>query len=194
MKKVFFLFVILFGVENSFSQGIQFGIKAGADINNLTGITFSDKFTFGYHAGAFGQITLSKTLSLQPELYYSEINQDTAYGFSTILQLKNPVSQIKLGYLNVPLLLNIKPSKSLALQFGAKYGIVTQNNVTAIGANVKDAIKNGDLSAIVGAQFYLANFRVYARYQVGLTDINDIGNKDKWTNQTVHIGVGLRLF
>jgi hypothetical protein len=192
MKKIFFLFIILIGFKYSFSQGFQFGIKAGTDLNNITGESFSKKFTFGYHAGAFTQVSLSPTLSLQAELYYSEVNHDTATGFSTLLNLK-PVSQIKLGYINVPLLLNIKPSKSLALQAGAQYGIVTQNNATVL-ANAKDAVKNGDFSALAGVQLYVANFRIYARYQVGLTNINDIGNLDNWKNQTVHVGVGLRLF
>lgn len=192
MKKIILLIIILNSFQSSFSQGVQFGIKAGADLNNLTGITFSEKFTFGYHAGAFAQISLSPTLSIQPELYYSEVSHDTAIGFSSLLNLK-PVSQIKLGYINVPILLNIKPSKSMAIQLGAKYGILTQSNVAVLG-NAKDAIKNGDLSALIGAQLYVANFRIYGRYEIGLTNLNDIGDQQKWKSQTVHIGVGLRLF
>lgn len=197
MKKIIIVLCFFFCLQTSFSQGIQFGIKAGADFNSISGKAFEEKFTFGYHAGLFTQITLSPTLSLQSEVYYSEVKHDTASGFTTLLKLK-PIQQIKLGYINVPFLVNIKPSKSLALQLGAQYGMLTQNNIiTDVVNNTKDAIKKGDLSGIVGVQLYVANFRIYARYQVGLTDVKnyqDILDQGKWKNQTVHVGAGIRLF
>ena len=36
--------------------------------------------------------------------------------------------------------------------------------------------------------------KVFGRYQVGLNNINDIDNKDKWKGQAIQLGVGFNLF
>jgi hypothetical protein len=35
--------------------------------------------------------------------------------------------------------------------------------------------------------------RVYARYNIGLTNINNIDDRDKWTSQQIQVGLGLKL-
>ena len=47
---------------------------------------------------------------------------------------------------------------------------------------------------VAGAQLNIAAFKVGARYQVGLNNINDIDNKDQWKSQGFQAYVGFRLF
>ncbi|MBU3715034.1 MAG: PorT family protein [Ferruginibacter sp.] len=176
-------------LNNSFAQKFELGIKGGADLNKIQGQSFTNKFTFGYHLGAFAQIGLTGKLVIQPELYYSQINKDTATSFSTVYQ---SIPKLSLGYLNIPILLSYKPAKFLAIQAGPKFGIVTNSNLSFLN-NTGNAFRNGDLSFVGGVQLHFANIRIYGRYEVGLTNINDLDNQDKWKSQSIHAGVGFRL-
>ena len=60
-------------------------------------------------------------------------------------------------------------------------------------ANGKDAFKTGDFSMLGGIQLNITKIRVYARYSVGLSNLNDIDDKEKWKSQSVQLGVGFTL-
>src|SRR5215212_12226543 len=100
--KLITLAVSLFICSVSFSQGLTFGIKGGASINKLTGKSFKEEFSFGYHAGVFATIGMGKTLALQPEVLFSQINTDTASNFSAVSPNFNRVKNIQLKYLSIP--------------------------------------------------------------------------------------------
>jgi len=53
------------------------------------------------------------------------------------------------------------------------------------------AFKSGDMSLLAGVQVKVAMLRVTGRYIVGLNNINDIDNQDKWRNQNIQLSVGL---
>jgi hypothetical protein len=93
----------------------------------------------------------------------------------------------------MPLLLNWKIAKLFAIQLGPKYGILSNKQMT-IAQNSENAIKSGDLSAVAGFQIHLPKIRIYARYQVGLNNINELAEQEKWKNQVIHAGVGLLIF
>jgi hypothetical protein len=59
--------------------------------------------------------------------------------------------------------------------------------------NGKSAFKSGDFAMVAGAQVNLKMLRIYGRYNIGLQNINDIDQKDKWTNQQIQLGLGVRL-
>jgi len=59
--------------------------------------------------------------------------------------------------------------------------------------NGKDAFSSGDLSMLAGVQLNVAGLRLSGRYIVGLTNINDVGNSDKWKNQGFQLSVGFRI-
>jgi hypothetical protein len=186
----FFAFIFLSTV--AFSQGLHIGAKGGTDIQKIDGNNFNSKFAFGYHFGGFVQFKLSSTFAIQPELYYSEVNFDTANNFSQTYQSID-ISKIKFGYLNLPILLNINLSKKFALQAGPRFGILSKSNLS-VKDQAKDAIKSGDIAMVGGVQIKLSSLYVYGRYQVGLNNINDAISSDKWKSQSLHIGVALKLF
>ncbi len=190
-KKFFFILMAIFVSGSMMAQTLQFGLKAGADIHKVSGKSFNDEFAYGYHAGAFAEIGLNSKFSIQPEVYFSEIKLDTGKNFSEIYQFQQ-VPKIKFSYINIPLLLNFKPNKSVAFQFGPQYGILINNNISLIN-NGKDAFKDGDFSVVGGLQVSVSRLKIYGRYVVGVSELNDIDNQDKWKSQTVHIGLGLRL-
>ena len=75
---------------------------------------------------------------------------------------------------------------------GPQFGILLDKNKNAL-QNGGEAFKNGDLSMLGGVQLKLLKFRVYGRYAIGLSDLNSIGNSDKWKSQSIQLGVGIAL-
>ena len=175
----------------AFAQKIKVGVKGGANINKLTGKSFSDEFSFGYHLGGMVSVGLGKKFAIQPEILFNQINVDTSSSFSTVYQF-NKLEKVKLKYLSVPILLNFKPVKYITLQAGPQFGILMNKSKTLL-QNGKEAFKAGDFSMLGGVQVNVSHLNIYARYAVGLSNLNDIDNKEKWKSQTVQIGVGFTL-
>jgi hypothetical protein len=100
--------------------------------------------------------------------------------------------KIKFGYMNIPILFNIKLSDKVKLQAGPRYGILSNTNLS-VKANAEKALKTGDFSFVSGIQLQYSKIRVYARYQIGLTNINEISTQEKWKSQSIHIGIGLKI-
>jgi hypothetical protein len=187
-KKAFLLILIINISLSSFAQ-IKFGVKGGANVVKISGQAFSGEYKYGFHAGGFAEIGLSPQFAIQPEILFNQVTSDTASNVDEVYQnlfKKN----IKLSYLSIPLLLNYKPGKILTVQAGPQFGILIDKNKTGI-ENGKSAFKSGDLSLLGGLQLNLSNFRVYGRYALGLSNLNDIDDKDKWTSQSFQVGVGM---
>ena len=175
----------------TFAQGPKIGIKGGASVNKITGKSFNNQFSFGYHVGGFATIKISDKIGIQPEVLINQTNVDTSSKFSDIYAF-NKVNGVKLNQLSIPLLLNYSPNKFVSFQAGPQYSILINKDKTFI-ANGKDAFKTGDFSMLGGIQLNITKIRVYARYAVGLSNLNDIDNKEKWKSQSVQLGVGFTL-
>lgn len=185
------LVAILLNVANA--QSFHAGIKFGANVNKLSGQSFKDEFTYGYHAGIFTEIPILKKWTLQPEVVFSEINTDTSSKFSQLYNLNaTRASNIKLSYLTVPLILNYNITNLVSLQAGPQFGILLDQRKDLL-QNGKAAFKQGDFSMLGGVQVKLSSLRLYARYVVGLNNVNDIDNQDSWKNQSIQVGIGLSI-
>lgn len=191
MKKILSLTILLaaFTSIQSHAQGFKFGIKGGTEIKKLTGKSFNDQFSYGYHLGIFTELGFSSKLGIQPEVFFSQVNIDTSSNFSDVYQFKQ-VSKVQLKYINIPILLSYKPNKFVALQAGPQFGILMDKSNTIL-QNGRNAFKQGDLSMLAGLQLNISKIRLYGRYAVGLSNINDIDDREKWKSQTFQIGVGL---
>jgi hypothetical protein len=186
--KLLIIFVSTLLSTSSFAQGLKIGVKVGASINKIKGQSFKDQFSFGYHLGAFATIKISDKIGIQPEVLFNQTNVDTSSKFSDVYAF-NKVNGVKLNQLAIPLLLNYSPNKFVTFQVGPQYSILMNKDKTFV-ANGKDAFKNGDFSMLGGLQLNISKVRVYGRYAVGLSNLNDIDNKEKWKSQSVQLGVG----
>lgn len=197
MKKLMFtIFVLVItGVAVNAQSGFRLGIKAGANLNQISGQTFDDGYDLSYHLGGFAEIDFTKKWGLQPEVLWSQSKTTRTSGFNNIYQpIINPGSdqQIKLDYILIPILLRYNVGKMLTLNAGPQFGIlINQDNNLLI--NGQNAFKNGDFSMVFGGQLNFSSLRIYGRYNIGLNNINDIDNKEKWTNQQIQLGVGISL-
>ena len=189
--KLLILSIFCFTVGAANAQKLHIGFKGGANINKLTGKSFDDQFSFGYHVGGFVSVGLGKKFAIQPEILFNQINVDTSSNFSSVYHF-NKVDKVQLKYMSIPILLNYKPIKFITLQAGPQFGILTNKSKTLV-QNGKEAFKTGDLSILAGAQVNISHINIYARYAVGLSNINNIDDQQKWKSQSIQLGVGLTL-
>jgi len=188
--KLFSILFLLFFSSALFSQGLSFGIKGGATLGKMSGKAFKDKFTLGYHVGAFATVSFGK-FGIQPEILLNQVNVDTASNFSQVYQFNN-VDKVQLKELTIPVLLNYDLNKIITLQAGPQFGILLDNNKSFV-ENGKDAFKSGNFSLVGGVQLHVLKFRIYGRVVGGLTDLNNIQSSDTWKTTAVQLGVGIGL-
>ncbi len=180
-----------------FSQAImaQFhiGAKAGANIIKIEGKSFKDQFRYGYHAGGFAEIGFGGKLGIQPEVLFSQYSTKIDSNFSHVYQNVLKQGTVKLNYLSIPILLNVKLiGNFLTLQAGPQFSVLMQQSKTLI-QNGKNAFKNGDFSMVGGAKIKVGPIRLDGRYVVGLSNINDIDNQEKWKSQGFQLSAGIAL-
>ena len=178
------------------SAQFRLGAKAGANLVKVDGKAFSDEFRYNYHLGGFAEIFLTpdKKLSLQPEVLFNQYSTTLDSSFKAIYEniITSEQSHVKLNYLSFPILLNYRLLGPLYLQAGPAFSILMDQNKNFL-QNGGDAFKNGDFSMIGGAQIRISKIYVTGRYVVGLANISDIDNQDKWKSQAVQLSLGLSL-
>lgn len=195
MKKFILLLTVVGSLNFAQAQGFKIGAKAGANITGLNGVQFDQGFNFGYHAGGFAEIMFSKKVGIQPEVLWSQTSLTPASSFDALRPDLANLATIKLSYINIPILLTLKPVKLISFQVGPQFGILRDKNQSFTG-NAASAFKSGDLSLLGGVQLNLLKIRLYGRYAIGLTDIKDIQNvasAEKWKSKTLQLGLGLTL-
>ncbi|MFT4153042.1 outer membrane beta-barrel protein [Parafilimonas sp.] len=171
------------------AQSFSLGGKVGANLGKIDGQSFKDGYNFGYVLGAYAEIGISKTIAIQPELLFSQTN--TTYKDSSDAIITKP-DKVHLNYLNVPILLNINASRLLTFQLGPQFSVL-MNKDQKLGDNVSDAFKGGDLAAVLGAQLNFGVLKVYGRYNIGLSNISDVTDSDKWKSQALQFGLGIKI-
>lgn len=176
MKKLFVMAVLLIAGSSSMNaQGLDFGVKAGANFAKLDGEGISGDNLTSFHVGALLELNVFENFSIQPEVLYS--SQGT----------KIEDEDIKLDYLSVPVLAKFYLiSDKLSLEAGPQFSFLVNDDVPETFET-----KSFDFAAVGGLGFnFTENIFVQARYVAGLTDTS----KDaKVTNQVIQLSVGLKF-
>ena len=184
MKKFLLLDVVtVLGVTNANAQKIKFGAKGGLNFASISGDNTKDiDAVAAFNFGLLSEIPISDKFSFQPELMYS----GQGYGFDD--------NTIALSYLNIPLMGKYYVTKGLSLEAGPQIGflLAAKNEKT----DVKDSFKTVDFGVNFGLGYKLENgLNFGARYNLGLTDINNLeGSSSKNKNGVFQVSVGYFFF
>lgn len=196
MKRLIFLgafMCFLFAASPASAQGLKLAVHAGANMGKLDGKSFKEEYQLGYHLGVAPEIMFSSKWGIQPEVLFSQTNTTTSTDFHDIYKLSvHKLEDVKLNYLSIPLLLAYRPFSFFTLQAGPQFSVLMNKHNTLL-ENGGEAFKHGDFSMVGGAQINILKLRVYGRYGIGLSNINDIDDRDSWKSQTVQLGVGIAL-
>lgn len=183
-------------ISQAMMAQFHIGIKGGANVTKVEGQSFKDKFRYGYALGGFMEVRMGNKFILQPEVLFNQYSTTLDSNFNHIYSnVFNPAyqSNVKLNYLSIPILLNYKLiGKFLCLQVGPQFGVKINKDKNLL-QNGGEAFKSGDFSMLAGAQVKIGAIRLNGRYAIGLSNLNDIDNQDKWKSQGFQLSVGLAL-
>lgn len=199
-------FLVLNALQAQQDERGYFGIKAGV---NLANIRSANHFTdgdllntkTGLAGGLFYHLGLTKALSIQPELLYSQMGSKYDDGTSSFLNTKG---QMNLNYISVPLLIRVSPFKPLGLFAGPQldYFIGGKADFDA-SERTDESLSYGTsgssqtfISVTAGAEIRLfGSIGIYGRYIYGLSDITGGEIGDAFTqgsdlyNDAIQVGL-----
>ena len=179
MKKwILILAISLFGI-NGFAQ---FGVKAGANFATLTGDDTEDaKMRVAFYAGVLYNIMINEMFSFQPELVYS--SQGAKFEGSDD-------ARIVLNYLNLTGLFRYNTQSGFWLGTGPQFGLLlsAKGKQGSASVDVKEFFKSTDIAWAFALGYQLqSGLGFYARYNLGLGNIDDTGGKLK--NSVIQAGL-----
>ncbi len=197
MKKSIITVSILMIIGSmAFSQAqVAIGLKGGLNFANIDasspGAAFNSRT--GYHGGAFVLVKLGK-IGIQPELIFSKQGSN--------IKINGTNFDSNYDYFNIPIIVKLYTIAGINIQVGPQFGFVTGatgpvqdlNGNTAL-QDIKNSLKSSDISAALGlgwdAPFGLS---IDARYNLGLTKVNEAASTTDIKNQVIQISVGYKLF
>lgn len=174
MKKVLLVAALLLGVMATQAQGIDFGIKAGANFANFTGDDLYTKGITSWHAGAVLELGISPSFSVQGEAIYSSIGAKV-----------EDSDDINLDYVSVPVLAKfyVVPEK-FSIVAGPQFSFLTKDTEDLKAKSTDIGVAGGLEAKIVAGLF------AQARYVVGLTNVSDDSATADFKNAVIQVSIG----
>jgi len=197
MKKTLFtvLFVALAAVSAS-AQNMFVKPMVGGTLSTLTGDTENTKMRFGAVGGAEFGYMLSPEFAVTAGVLASMQGagvKDTEY-------LKD--ASTTLTYLNIPILANYYVAPGLAIKAGVQPGFLLSAKMKGkeyvsgswyeYDESGTDGMKKLDISIPLGLSYEFDDFVIDARYNLGLTNIND-SDVAKVKNGVIMLTVGYKI-
>lgn len=183
MKKTMIIAAAILFSFAAKSQGVHFGIKGGLNASELHGSGINDaKTKIGFHAGALAHIhTSNPSWGIQPELMYSlegaKYNDDV---------------KLDLGFLNLPVLVQYMFDNGFRIEAGPQLGFLmsAKQKMGDNSEDVKDNLKSINFSIPVGIGYLTRSGLGFdARYNFGVSDLNDMGEGNKVTGNNFQFGL-----
>jgi hypothetical protein len=198
MKKLLLIASLFLASVPLFAQiQVAVGLKAGPNFSNIDSKASASQnyqSRTGFHGGAFVLLKMTK-IGIQPEILFSQQGSTVKINSQNYNQNFN--------YINVPVIVKIYLAAGLNLQLGPQIGFVSlaeapkydpQNNSYTV-QDVKDQLKKYDLSAAMGAGWDLPfGLTIDARYNLGLSKINNKASDPATKNQVYQISLGYKIF
>lgn len=128
---------------------LSFGLKAGVNFSNVydsEGDDFVADGKVGFAAGAFVGIPLGKIFGLQPEVLFSQKGFKSS---GTFLGTAYSMTRTT-NFIDVPLLVSIKPVENISLLFGPQFSYLIKKTDDFTGGSLSSAqeqqFENDDLT------------------------------------------------
>lgn len=208
MRKAIFTLTLLLASLQGFAQkevgkltfipkvGVNLATIAGSDIYYHGNTELKPTMRVGVAAGIDGDYQFSESMSLSVGLLYSL----QGHGYDDIERQKN--YSATLHYVNVPIMLNYYIFKGLAVKAGLQPGYAfykklgydqyfdnSWRSYTSSGTTYNSF----DFGIPVGISYDFDKWRLDARYNFGLLNLNKLDEGGKYSNRVIQVTVGYCL-
>ncbi len=194
MKKYLLGLAAMVAFTISANAQFSLGVKGGMNISKINNDNYSESTFTGYQFGAFARI--GKGLYLQPEMYVG--SKGGQFNYETSGTNTGGSAKVKFTSLDVPLLLGESfgaSSLNFRIMAGPIYSYIL-NTDESFSDNLAAAYRDlgnynrSTLGYQAGAGIDLGNISLDARYEGGLTNLNEkFGQRQNlW-----HISLGFKI-
>jgi len=168
MKKIVLVAIYMAAGKFVFAQpeNLYIGVKSGVNIASLNvdkGVDYTSRASL--YAGGLAHLHLTPHFALQHELFFSGQGG------------KNNGNNLRLAYLNSPLLAQYMAAGGLRFETGPQLGflLAAKEKDGNVETTIKDQIRPVDFSWVFGVGYLFpgTGLGVDARYNVGVSNIND---------------------
>ena len=204
MKKIILTVAAVFAFGFANAQEFKFGAKTGLNVSTLTGDVEDVKSKIGFHIGGFAEIKFGEKFAIQPELLFSTQGAKSEYtegfeGFDV-----NVEENLKLNYINLPIMAKYFVTEKLNIQAGPQVGFLmsAKNDYKASfggeseseEVDIKDETNSIDFGVNFGLGYdFTENIFVEARYNLGLTDLPKEDSDFKAKNAVFQLSLGYKF-
>ncbi|TWI95099.1 outer membrane protein with beta-barrel domain [Mucilaginibacter frigoritolerans] len=198
MKKLILAALLLVSIK-SFSQTttpstgdqgilsrLEFGIKAGSNVSNFDKFNLPTDPLIGFNAGATVAFKFTDHFMVQEDFLYSQEGAKVKGG---ILGDQD----IKLSYVQVPILLKYRTTSGFYVEAGAQTGILLKYDVAGYTSDQK-VFKKINASAVGGIGYQSKmGLGIGARYAYGLTQVGNFPTSaavnNNFKNETIQANI-----
>jgi hypothetical protein len=191
MKKLLVIPLVLL-CTGLFAQRFQFGLKAGVNLSNFSGLTWENvdnKARLGFHGGAFLNLMFGDHFSIAPEALFSSQGAK--------LESAGQEQNFKVSYLAVPVMLKYRFDGGFYLEAGPQVSFKIDEDTDE--QPIDNFAKNLDLGIGAGLGYHSdMGLGVGARYVAGIYivgdfDVSDLGSPD-FRNGVAQVFIFYTLF
>ena len=166
MKRLFTLLTIIV-MSQVQAQGLDFGIKAGLNYANVSGIEDFNQRQ-GISAGLFAGARLGDKLGFQIDALYSQQGAEVDQSISQV------ISEFNLDYISIPIVLKYYLTENVNIHAGPQLGILLNEETSVFNQTISAVEANtADWLGTIGVGLDLPlGLRAEARYSFGLSRVN----------------------
>ncbi len=170
------LFMFVFQHQTK-AQEVDKGVRIGLTMSNLymdVDDLDDEDARFGFHAGLFSKVMYTPSLGIQPELLYTTKGSEAYYD-----GLINQNVEFGLSYIDLPVLLVIRPVEALEIHAGPYGGLMLGSNIRFSGTIEgedeidRDHFNTIDYGFAFGIQFNAGIVAAGLRYNLGRSELAD---------------------
>jgi len=209
MMKKFLIFVAILAITinaNAQEKQVIYGIKAGFNLSQIS--TPSEKLNIeasdlsaGFFVSGHANYSFGKILGLQWEWSFSM--QGGKGKLILEEEIEHSAAKFSFHYINIPVLLEVKPITNFSIFTGAQIGFIMYKGVSCMekkiyGVDFEKAIETKfnpmDVAAVIGLQYAIEKkYLISARYNFGLTPIFDVEGVNGLANRVFQMGIGYQF-
>ena len=172
---------------------VEFGVKAGVNMQSISGNVWDQDYQAGPCGGFFVRMFKNKVGGRAEVLVSS-----TKYSSPVITDTFGNKGSFRATHIEVPVLFEYSIVPKFVVSAGMQYtNLLTIKNLTNIPGDIKKLFKQGEFSGVIGIEGKLPyNLSVGARYRYGLSDINNAavsGLPGSWSTSAIQLFVCYKI-
>ncbi|WP_075343492.1 porin family protein [Tenacibaculum agarivorans] len=144
------------------AQEVKFGLKGGVNFSTILGDNPSIDSRTGFHVGGLAEVKLGDSFSIQPEVLYTQLGTS------------DPIYELKVDYLAIPIMTKFYLGKVFSLQVGPQFSFLLDDEFRGDVFTREPDLTNFDVAANFGFGVNLKNGLFFeTRYALGITPMQE---------------------